>query len=245
MCDILFHVGIVCSLSVSHGVAQTVSQSTLQPPSSNLTSFPASHGDWSFTSIPVAPFYCWMVLCAGGVAISSCGLLALRLLLFFLELGWPDALHLCTERLLSLFGRALSMPCGERCLCRLSHSKLPCPSRVHGRLTVSDCATLWVFPIQMSAALGLSLPPIVFKLGSSLTPLLARPSCCSCFPALSLPCPCFVTCGERWSASSSHFCSNLRWSRVEVGCGVLFFLHSVRRLQMDGSRSFADPVLLP
>ena len=33
----------------------------------------------------------------------------------FLELGWPDALHLCTERLLSLFGRALAMPCGERC----------------------------------------------------------------------------------------------------------------------------------
>ena len=36
---------------------------------------------------------------------------------------------------------------------------------------------------------------------SSSEPFLAQPSCCCCFPALSLPCPCFVTCGERWSAS--------------------------------------------
>ena len=48
------------------------------------------------------------------------------------------------------------------------------------------------------------------------------PFCCCCFPALSLPCPCFVTCGERWSASSrvwtffhsfppSRFWERARW----------------------------------
>ena len=52
-----------------------------------------------------------MVLCAGGVAISSDGLLVLRTLLF--SLRWPDALH--RTSLVSLFGRALAMPCGERC----------------------------------------------------------------------------------------------------------------------------------
>ena len=55
-CDISFHVGIAWSHSVSHGVAQTVSQSTLQPSFSRLTSFPASHGDWSFASTRVPPF---------------------------------------------------------------------------------------------------------------------------------------------------------------------------------------------
>ena len=98
---------------MSHGVVRTVFQSTLLPFSS-LTSFPTSHGDLSFASIRVPPFDSWMVPCAGGVAISSDGLLALPMLLFSSNWGgWT--LCPCTERLLSLFKRALSMPCGERC----------------------------------------------------------------------------------------------------------------------------------
>ena len=82
---------------------------------SSLTSFPASHVDWSFASIRVPPSDNWMVFCAGGVALSSDGLLVLRTLLFSLnKVVWPDEQHLCTERL-SLFGRVLAMPCGERC----------------------------------------------------------------------------------------------------------------------------------
>ena len=172
MCDISFHVGIVCSLSVSHGVVRTVFQSTLQLPFSSLTSFPVSHGDLSFASIRVPPFDFWMVLCAGGVAISSDGLLALRMLLFSLNLGGQT---LCTSaQNVSCLSSGVLFPClvVNAALCRLSFSELPCPSRVHGRLTASVCATLWVFSIQMCAALGLSLPPILFKLGSRLTPLL-------------------------------------------------------------------------
>ena len=33
----------------------------------------------------------------------------------FLELGWPDASHISTSRLLSLFGRMHAMPAGDRC----------------------------------------------------------------------------------------------------------------------------------
>ena len=33
----------------------------------------------------------------------------------FLELGWPDAEHLASSRLLSLFGRVHAMPSGDRC----------------------------------------------------------------------------------------------------------------------------------
>ena len=92
MCDISFHVGIVCSLNVSHGVVRTVFQSTLQLPFSLLDGALRRWGrhllGWPSGSPNAA---------------------------VFLELGWPDALHLCTERLLSLFGRALSMPSGERC----------------------------------------------------------------------------------------------------------------------------------
>ena len=120
----------------------------------------------------------------------------------FLELGWPDALHLCTERLLSLFGRALSMPCGERC-------PLPALIFLPGFMGVSlrqfvrlfgcspsKCVRHWA---SLFRPLCSSLVPDSRR--SSSEPFLARPSCCCCFPALSLPCPCFVTCGERWSAS--------------------------------------------
>ena len=114
----------------------------------------------------------------------------------FLEPGWPDALHLCTERLLSLFW-ACSWPClvVNAALCRHSYSKLPCPSWVHGRLTASDCATLWVFPPSKRVRHGASLfHPLCSSLvpdsrRSSSEPIVARPSCCCCFPALSLPSP--------------------------------------------------------
>ena len=40
---------------------------------------------------------------------------------------------------------------------------------------------------------------------------------------------------------SSHFCSNLRCSRVEAGCGVLFLLISVRRRRMPRRRWLPAP----
>ena len=144
MCDISFHVGIVCSLSVSHGVVRTVFQSTLQPPFSNLTSFPASHGDLSFASIRVLPFDLDGSLRKWGRHLLGWPSGSRNAAVYF-ELGWPDALHLCTERLLCLFG-ACSCLVVNAALCRHSFSKLPCPSRVHGRLTAADCATLCVFP---------------------------------------------------------------------------------------------------
>ena len=125
---------------------------------------------------------------------------------FFLELGRADAQHLCTERLLSLFARAPAMLCGERCPlpALIFQTALSFPGSWASHC-VRLCNSLGV-PIQMGAASGISLfCPLCSSLvpdsrRSSSEPILARPSCCCCFPALSLPCPCFVTCGERWSA---------------------------------------------
>ena len=172
MCDISFHVGIVCSLSVSHGVVRTVFQSTLQLPFSSLTSFPVSHGDLSFASIRVPPLDSWMVLRRWGRRLLGWPSGSPNAAVF-LELGWPDALHLCTERLLSLFGRALSMPCGERC---------PLPALIFRTAlsfpgswaSASVCATFWVFPIQMRAAASLFAHCVQAWFQTHAAPLLNR-----------------------------------------------------------------------
>ena len=91
----------------------------------------------------------------------------------FLELGWPDALHPCTERLLSLFGRALAMPCGERCPlpALIFQTALSFPGSWASHC-VRLCNSLGVPHPNVCGIGPLSLPPIVFKLGSRLTLLL-------------------------------------------------------------------------
>ena len=72
----------------------------------------------------------------------------------FLELGWPDAQHLCTERLLSLFGRAFTMPRGERCplLALIFHTALSVPGS-WASLCVALCSSLGV-PHSSSCGIG-------------------------------------------------------------------------------------------
>ena len=113
----------------------------------------------------------------------------------FLELGGQT---LCTSaQNTSCLSSGVLFPCA---LCRLSFSELPCPSRVHGRvcgigpLSSAHCVQAW---FQTHAA-----------------PFL---SCCCCFPALSLPCPCLVTCGERWSASNRVWTFFHSFSRSFLG----------------------------
>ena len=88
----------------------------------------------------------------------------------FLELGWPDAQHLCTERLLPLFGRALAMPRGEHCplpaLIFKTALSIPGSWTSH---CVDLCNSLGVLHPNVCGIGPLSLLPIVFKPGSRLT----------------------------------------------------------------------------
>ena len=108
------------------------------PPFSSFTSFPTSHGDLSFASIRVPP----------DVAV-------------FLELGWADAQNV------SCLSSGVLLPClvVNAALCRHMF-QTALPSRV-GRLTASDCATLWVFPIQMCGIGPLSSAHCVVGKGGS------------------------------------------------------------------------------
>ena len=195
LCDISYHLGIACSHS--HDVAQTVSRSTSQPPFSLMgigvlpqLQLRHSTDGWRSAQVgsPSRVAFWFSERCV------------------FLELGWPEVQQICTERLLSLFGRALATPRGERCLlpALIFQTALSIPGS-----WASHC-------VDLCHSLGLHRPNCVGhrpslsrSLCSSLVPdsrvsfsepFLARPPCCCCFHALSLPCPWFVTCGERWSA---------------------------------------------
>ena len=87
---------------------------------------------------------------------SSSSRLAFRLpnAAVFLELGWPDAQHLCTERLLSLFSRAFAMPSGERCpLPALIFHTALCVPGSWASLCVALCRSLGV-PHASSCCIG-------------------------------------------------------------------------------------------
>ena len=83
--------------------------------SSDLTCFSASHGGWSCASIRV--HHSTHGRCSAQVGSPSsrlaCGLL--QNLQFSSKLVGQNAQNLCTERLLSLFGRAFATSQGERC----------------------------------------------------------------------------------------------------------------------------------
>ena len=89
--------------------------------------------------------------------------------------------------------------CGERCplaaLIFLTALSFPGVSLRRTLQPPSKCVRHWA---SLFHPLCSSLVPGSRR--SISEPILARPSCCYCFLALSLPCPCFVNCGERWSA---------------------------------------------
>ena len=121
-------------------------------------------------------------------------------------------------------------------------SKLPCLSRVHGRLIASG-ATLWVFPIQCVRHWASLFRPLCSSLvpdsrSSSSEPILAQPSSCCCFPALSLPCPCFVTCGERWSASDRVPSHARFWGLARCGHDPFPGSRAARHLGLSLCRAF-------
>ena len=90
--------------------------------------------------------------------------------------GWPDAQRLITGRLLSLFGRIVSMPIGDG-------SPAPCPSRVMasfpGSLIASCSSSFGTRPVMWSLRLwgrcGVTRQPENCKRAHSRVPALQTP----------------------------------------------------------------------